>query len=323
MTDTEPTCQIARMVSRGLAHDETVVMELRQLRYFVTVAEHLHYGNAAKALHMAQPPLSQQIRRLEADLGVELFVRTSRRVALTEHGEQLLQPARRVLAEADEMRELAGDLRSGSGGRLRIGFVGSVLNWGLAPRLKAFRERNPRVEVTATQMPVIDQVEALTDNRIDVGFTLAQVTYEHLAVQVVSVEPLMVVLPADHPRAMEESVRLADLSNETFVTWRAPFGPHLDDFITRACTEAGFSPTMAYQGPQIHAVIHMVAAGFGVSLVARCDRAVEAPGVVFRNLMEPAPTTVLSAVSHRYRKSPIVRRLMAELPAIDIQNVGK
>jgi DNA-binding transcriptional LysR family regulator len=298
-------------------------MELRQLRYFVAVAEHLHYGNAAKSLHMAQPPLSQQIRRLEVDLGVELFARTSRKVELTEQGGQLLNAARRVLAEAEAMRDLADGLRSGSAGRLRIGFVASVLNWGLAPRLGAFRGRNPGVEVTATQMPVIDQVEALTDNQIDVGFTLARLTYSHLDVQVISVERLVAVLPEDHPRAADDQVSLADLADETFLIWRAPFGPHLDDFVTRACSEAGFLPSVAYQGPQIHSVVHMVAAGFGVSLVAQCDRLIEAPGVVFRELAPPTPWTVLSVVRHRHRRNPVVDRLIAELPAIDIEPVAR
>jgi DNA-binding transcriptional LysR family regulator len=298
-------------------------MELRQLRYFVVVAEHLHYGHAAKQLQMAQPPLSQQIRRLEADLGVELFRRTSRKVELTEHGTQLLEIARRVLGEADNVRELASSLKAGTAGRLRIGFVASVLNWGLAPRLRQFREDNPGVEVTATQMPVIDQVDALADNQIDIGFTLSRLTYEHLHVQVIAVQPLVAVLPDDHPRAGDEWVQLADLAGETFLIWRAPFGPHLDDFITRACAEAGFLPTVAYQGPQINTVAHMVAAGFGVSLVAQCDRRMETPGVVFKDLAPPAPWTVLSAIRHRRRSSPIVDRLMAELPAIDIQDVGK
>jgi DNA-binding transcriptional LysR family regulator len=297
-------------------------MELRQLRYFVAVAEHLHYGNAARSLHMAQPPLSQQIRRLEADLGVELFERTSRRVELTDDGRQLLDAARRVLAEAGALRDLADGLRSGSAGRLRIGFVASVLNWGLAPRLGEFRARNPRVEVTATQMPVIDQVEALTDNRIDVGFTLARLTYDHLWVQVISVQRLLAVLPADHPRAGDAPVRLADLADETFLLWRAPFGPHLDDFVTRACAEAGFLPAVAYQGPQVHSVVHMVAAGFGVSLVAECDRLIEAPGVVFCELAPPSPSTVLSVVRHRHRRNPAVDRLVAALPAIDTGTVA-
>jgi len=298
-------------------------MELRQLRYFVTVAEHLHYGRAAKQLHMAQPPLSQQIRRLEVDLGVELFRRTSRRVELTEHGAQLLEAARRVLAEADVVRDLAEGLEGGTVGHLRIGFVASVFNWGLAPLLRRFREENPGVEVTAMQMPVTDQVDALLDNRIDIGFTLARLTYDHLRVQVIAVEPLVAVLPSDHPHADDERVQLSDLAGETFLIWRAPFGPHLDDYVTRACAEAGFLPTVGYQGPQIHTVAHMVAAGFGVSLAPRCDRAMATPGVVFKDLAPPEPWTVLSAVRHRRTSSAFVDRLLNELPSINIQNVGR
>ncbi|WP_281690376.1 LysR substrate-binding domain-containing protein [Pseudonocardia thermophila] len=118
-------------------------------------------------------------------------------------------------------------------------------------------------------------------------------------------------------------MRLAELSDETFLLWRAPFGPHLDDFVTRACLEAGFQPNVAYQGPQIHSVIHMVAAGFGIALVPHCDRAVEAPGVVFRELAPPTPWTVLSVVRHRHRRSPVVDRLLEELPAINIDELSK
>jgi DNA-binding transcriptional LysR family regulator len=307
----------------GPPRGHTVPMELRQLRYFVAVAEHLHYGKAAKQLHMAQPPLSQQIRRLEADFGVELFRRSSRKVELTEEGEQLVAAARRVLAEADGVRDLADGLRSGTAGRLRVGFVGSVLNWGLAPRLRSFRDRYPGVEVIATQMPVADQVEALADNQIDVGFTLSRVTFDHLHVRVISVEPLVVALPEGHARAQDELIRLADLSADTFLLWHAPYGPHLDDFVTRACGEAGFMPHVSYQGPQIHAIVHMVAAGFGVALVAGCDRVIEAPGVVYKDLAPPTPWTVLSAVQHRWRRSRLVDRLMETLPAIDIEEVNK
>ena len=171
-------------------------------------------------------------------------------------------------------------------------------------------------------MPVKDQVAALVENRIDIGFTLSRLTYDELLVQVISVEPLVAVLPIDHLHAGDDSVELKDLAHETFLTWRAPFGPHLDDFITRACAQAGFMPRVGYQGPQIHTVASMVAAGFGVSLIPQCDRRMAVPGVVFKDLAPPAPWTVLSAVRHRLRSNPIVDRLMDELPSIDIQNVG-
>jgi DNA-binding transcriptional LysR family regulator len=293
-------------------------MELRQLRYFVAVARHLHFGAAAAELQMAQPPLSQQIRKLEDELGVELFTRTSRKVALTEHGEQLLVAARRVLHEADAVRELADGLRDGNAGRLRIAFVASVLNWGLAPILRGFRSQNPGVLVTATQMPVADQVEALAEHRIDIGFTLGKLDYDFLDVQVLSVEPLVVLLPSDDPNARDDMVDLRRLSDQTFLIWRAPFGPHLDDFITRACGEAGFYPKLMEVGPQIQTIAHMVAAGYGVGMMPSCDRVMTTPGAVFRNLVPPAPSTVLSAVRHRRSRNPVVPRLLAELPHIDM-----
>lgn len=293
-------------------------MELRQLRYFAAVARHLHFGAAAAELHMAQPPLSQQIRKLEDELGIELFTRTSRKVELTEHGELLLAAAQSTLREADGVRELADGLRRGSAGRLRIGVVASVLNWGLAPILREFRRRNPEVQVTATQMPVGDQIDALAENRLDIGFTLGQLRYDFLHVQVLSVEPLVVVLPSDHPEAAQERVDLRRLSDQPFLTWRAPFGPHLDDFIIRACTEAGFSPRLTVMGAQIQTIAHLVAAGYGVGVMLGCDRVMATPGAVFRDLLPPVPTTVLSAVTSRRSRNPIIPRLLAELPHIDM-----
>lgn len=285
-------------------------MELRQLRYFVAVAEHLHFGRAAKQLNMAQPPLSQQITRLEQDLGVQLFHRTSRRVELTDEGALVLDAARRVLGESDNLRQLSTALREGTAGRLRIGFVVSVLNWGLAARLRQFRERFPDAEITATQMPVIDQVEALRDSELDVGFTLSRLDYDHLSVHDLAVEPVVAVLPADHPLAGLDAVPLAQLAGETFIGWRAPFGEHLDDFVGQACAAAGFTPRMVFHGAQSHTIVHMVAAGFGVALGPASDRRIEVDGVVFRDLAPPVPTVRLSAIRHRWRRSPLADRLI-------------
>lgn len=296
-------------------------MELRQLRYFAAVAEHLHYGRAAAQLNIAQPPLSQQITRLERDLGVRLFHRTSRSVELTEEGRLLLDAARRVLGEADHVRDLAAALRAGTAGRLRIAFVASVLNWGLAGRLRQFRERYPDAEITATQMPVIDQVQALRDSEIDVGFTLSRLDYDHLSVHDIAVEPVMAILPVDHPLAGVDTVPLAGLAQETFISWRAPFDEHLDDFVTRACAAAGFTPRRAFHGAQSHTIVHMVAAGFGVALGPACDRRITVDGVVFKDLAEPVPTVTLSAVRHRWRRSPVADRLVELMvdPSIGIR----
>jgi DNA-binding transcriptional LysR family regulator len=282
-------------------------MEARQLRYFAAVARHLHFGDAARELHMAQPPLSQQIIRLEQELGVRLFHRTSRQVELTDEGRLLLDAVQIVLGDLDHVKDLARSLREGTAGRLRIGFVASVLNWGLAAHLRRYRQHNPGVAITATQMPVIDQVRALSDNTIDVGFLLSRVDYEHLAVHELSVEPVVVALPEDHPHAACSEVALADLANETFVAWQAPYDEHFDDFIAEACARAGFVPNLQFHGPQVHTVLHMVAAGFGVGMIPRRDAVLRAPGTVVRPLAPPGATVALSVAHHRYRQKAAVR----------------
>lgn len=281
-------------------------MELRQFRYFDAVARHLHFGEAARELHMAQPPLSQQIIRLEQELGVQLFHRTSRQVELTVEGKLLLEAVRVVLGEAEHVEDLALRLRDGTAGRLRIGFVASVLNWGLAARMRQFRAEHPGIDITVTQMPVIDQVQALADNAIDVGFLMSRVDYPHLTVHEIAAEPIVVVLTEDHPLAKRSVVPLHLLADETFIAWHAPYDEHFDDFISSACAQAGFVPRLQFHGPQIHTVIHMVAAGFGVGLIPQCDQHIQVPDTVVRPLAAPVPTVSLSVAHHRHRLNSTV-----------------
>lgn len=283
-------------------------MEIRHLKYFVAVAEHLHYGRAAKSLNMAQPPLSQQIRRLESLLHVELFDRSNRRVTLTEEGEFLLDAAREVIGQAAHFEHLAEALREGEAGQLRIGFAASAMNWGLGSRLRKFRTRYPKAQVIAHQMFVADQATALQDNRIDLAFTVGGLNYDNLEAIVLAEEPLRAVIPVDHPRATAKSLRLADLADETFVGYH--FGDHLEDIIAAACYRAGFTPKISIQGAQSHTLLHMVSAGFGLGLLPACDERMNADGVVFVELERPAPTVQFSVVRHRRRLTPLASRML-------------
>ena len=238
---------------------------------------------------------------------MRLFHRTSRQVELTDEGRLLLDAVRVVLGDLDHVEDLARSLRDGTAGPLRIGFVASVLNWGLAARLRRYRRLHPDVDITVTQMPVIDQVRALSDDAIDVGFLLSRVDYDHLVVHELSVEPVVVALPEDHPQAARAEVALADLADETFVAWQAPYDEHFDDFIAGACARAGFVPNMQFHGPQVHTVLHMVAAGFGVGMIPRRDSVLRAPGTVVRPLAPPGATVALSVAHHRHRQKPAVR----------------
>lgn len=283
-------------------------MEIRHLRYFVAVAEHLHYGRAAKSLNMAQPPLSQQIRRLESILRIDLFDRSSRRVTLTEEGQFLLEAAREVIGQAAHFENLAEALREGEAGQLRIGFAASAMNWGLGRKLREFRATYPRAQVIAHQMSVTDQATALQDDRIDLAFTVGGLNYENLEAVVLADEPLRAVIPTDHPLATAKSVRLADLADETFVGYR--FGDHLEDIIAAACYRAGFTPKISIQGAQSHTLLHMVSAGFGLGLLPACDERMNADGVVFVELEPPVPMVHFSVVRHWRRLTPLASRML-------------
>jgi DNA-binding transcriptional LysR family regulator len=285
-------------------------MELRYLRYFVSVAEHLHFGHAAKSLNMAQPPLSQQIRRLERELGVELFDRTNKRVELTASGHALLDLAREVIGQADRFQGYAKALRDGEAGTLRIGFVASAMNLGLGADLRSFRRQYPSASISAQQMPVADQVAALLDNRIDLAFTMGTLRHEVLEVIDYEEQPLMAVLPVDHPLASLERLQLKSLEDEVFISYRASFDHRIEDFISAACYQAGFTPKLSYHGPQSHTVQHMVSAGFGVSVLPACDSGMVPGGVVFVPLERPSATVKFSVVRCFGTTSPLGSRLI-------------
>jgi DNA-binding transcriptional LysR family regulator len=295
-------------------------MELRQLRYFVAVAEHLHFGRAAKALNMAQPPLSQQIIRLERSLGVQLFERSSRQVALTDSGRVLLEVTRDVIGQADHLQNLAEALRLGEAGRLRIGFVASAMNWGLGSRLRELRTRYPNAQVTATQMPVAEQVAALQGAHIDIGFTMARLNYHDLQVIDFAEEPLKVVLPSDHRLAGTGQVRLSDLAAENVISFHRAGHEQVEDFISMACHQAGFIPRLTFHGAQSYTILHMVAAGFGISVLPACDEVMGARGVVFAEMEPPVPTIRFSVVRARRRMSPLASRLVELVTDPDFQS---
>jgi DNA-binding transcriptional LysR family regulator len=285
-------------------------VEIRQLRYFVTVAKHLHFGRAAEELFVGQSPLSQQIMRLERDLGIKLFDRTSRRVALTPEGSRLLEDASRVLAEADHLERTAASLNVGTAGNLRIGFAFSVLTWGFARHLRRFHDQRRDVNLDVTQMSVAAQEEALADNTIDIGMALGEVNARHIMVTQLGREQLVAVLPEDHRLAGQSAIDLRDLADDDFIGFSTS---QIHDYITRACVRAGFAPRLSLQGPQVHTMIHLVAAGLGVTLAPRCDSAVHVDGVVYLPLDPPAEDVEINALQHRWRRNAVAARLVDDI----------
>lgn len=281
-------------------------MELRQLRYFVAVAEELHFTRAAARLGIAQPPLSQQIRGLEREIGVQLFHRTKRRVELTEAGRVLLQGARRVLAEAERAEEDASRAARGEVGHLAIGFVGTAAVDVLPRVIRDYRNRFPDVRLTLHQLPTEQQVTRLRSGEIQVGFVRLPVADASLSVDTVLREAVLAVVPEDHRLAELGEIELRELADERFILFPRSFGPGLHDRIVRLCNAAGFSPRIDQEAVEMHTIAGLVAAGLGVSLVPESTRKLRQEGVRYLDLGGTKPIWELAVARRRSDESALV-----------------
>jgi DNA-binding transcriptional LysR family regulator len=286
-------------------------MELRHLRYFVAVAEELHFGRAARRLHIAQPPLSQQIRRLEAELGTELLRRNRRRVELTEPGRVLLEHARPLLADADGLVRLVRRAAGGEVGRLRVAFVGSATYRALPALVRAFRERLPDVDLVLSERTTTPQLAALRARQIDVGIVRPPVPGDDLLLEPLVSESLVAAVSDDHPLAAHARIAAADLAAEPFVLFPRAVGSGLYDDVAGVCRAAGFEPHVVQQADDMQTIVSLVAAGVGVSLVPASVTALQLPGVAYRELDGPNATLALVLATRRDEGSPLVARFRA------------
>ena len=260
-----------------------VDIDLRHLRYFLAVAEELHFGRAAVRLHIAQPPLSQQIKQLERNLGHPLFLRTSRSVTLTAAGKELLDRARRILTRVDE--DLAAVRRVGRGevGTLTIAFTGSaILRDPLPEAIRTYRGKYPEVDLRLRELGTMLQIAALRDGSIDLGFLRDPGPFDGLVIEELSREPYMAVLPSRHPLAKLRVVPVRKLRGEPFVFHRRDIGPLAFDRTMAVCDQAGFRPAIVQEAPQWPTVIRLVESGLGVSIAPTCVSKLDTMGVVFR-----------------------------------------
>ncbi|MBN4666914.1 LysR family transcriptional regulator [Pandoraea nosoerga] len=271
-------------------------MDLRQLRYFVAVAEERHFGRAAQRLSMTQPPLSQQIRALETSLGAPLFVRTNRSVELTAVGRQLLPEVRRVLADADALPALAQGLAHGEVGTLSLGFVSTADYGVLPPLLREFGERYPRVRLQLLEATSDVQVEALMDGRIDAGLFIPPVPARYaseLSYLPIVREPLMLALPAGKGEAAtgadglpSGTVSLADYADEPLVIFPRRVAPAFYDIIMECYAALGLTPRVGQEAIQMQTIVSLVSAGMGVALVPQSLCHLRRTGVTYRSLRE-------------------------------------
>ncbi|MEV0085111.1 LysR substrate-binding domain-containing protein [Saccharopolyspora sp. NPDC050642] len=293
-------------------------MELRHLRYFVAVAETRHFGRAAKRLNMAQPPLSQAIRQLEAELGAELFARTTRQVQLTPAGAVFHDDALRILKSIDDAARRVKRLADGRHGVLRLGLTGSA-SYRQLPRLAHIVKRDlPGVELEIhPDLLTPAQEKALLRNEIDVGMLRPPTREDRIAHRTIAREPLVLVLPENHPLAGEPEVGMARLRAEQFIMYSASLRSVVNDAVVRSCLAAGFYPNCAHEIGEASTQVALVAAGLGVALAPASVQAFPLEGVVF--VPVPDAESVELALAWRAEDdSPLLRNLLTTLAANDV-----
>lgn len=285
-------------------------MELRHLRYFTAVAEELHFGRAAAKLHMAQPPLSQQIKQLEEELGFQLFHRTKRSVTLTAAGERFLGETRLMFTRLDQAIAQGRRTSRGELGELTIGFVGSASYSVLPPILQQFRQRFPAVELTLRELTTNVQLEALRENRIDIGLVRPPIQGEGIAQQPVLQESLVVAVSEAHPFAQEDALAIAALAQESFLLFPRVLAPGLYDQIIALCQQGGFSPKVVQEAIQMQTIVGLVAAEIGIALVPASLQNLQRVGVVYRPLVEETPQVEIALVWRQDDPSPTVQQFL-------------
>lgn len=286
-------------------------MELRHLKYFVAVAEELHFGRAAKRLHIAQPPLSQQIMNLEDELGVKLFDRTRRTIQMTDAGIYFLKEVQQLLLHVEQAAESARRIYRGQAGRLVVGFVGSVIHTFLPEGLRLFRDRFPDVELVLQELNTAEQIKSLHARRIDVGFLYPDAQDFLLASQQLTRAPLIVVLPKKHSLSSRKSLHIRELAQERFIANTRSSEPVIRDTFISMCHSAGFSPKIAQEASQVQTVLGLVASGLGACLLPDFIKNIKRPGVQYIPLAGSPPTVKLAVVWRSDNSSPLVKSFVS------------
>ncbi len=271
-------------------------IDIRHLRQFLAVAEEGSFSNAAKRLGMAQPPLSQAIAKLEQRLNCRLFLRTSRRVELTDQGRLLLAEGTRLVQRHSEMLEALERAEQGITGHLRIAFVMSVGSAYLPQILRRFQKSYPEVTLKLEEMSTANQVTALSEDLFDVGLLRPPIFGgSDLSLRSLVIEPLILALPEEHPLAREQDIDLTDLRGADFIAPPASLGPGLHNEIVSLCMAAGFAPRIAQEAKQMQTIASLVSGGLGVAILPQAVATLGIDGVAYRPISQPeAPTTQIA-----------------------------
>ncbi len=288
-----------------------LIMELRQLKYFVAVAEELHFGRAARRVHISQPPLSQQIKALEDEMGVKLLKRTSRSVSLTAAGRLFLEEARSILAQLDRASDKVLRTARGEIGHLSIGFVGPAMDGRLPEALKEFQKRYPDVILSLNEQGTRAQMEALIQDRIHIGFLrLFGNDLGGFQKELFLREPYLLALPRGHALTKKRDLTLASLKGHPMILFPRPIQPALYDNIISSLEKAGVTPVISQEAGTKHTTIALVSAGLGVALVPASTANLKRTGVAFRPIKGALPPVEIFMVWPEDMGNPIVDRFL-------------
>lgn len=285
-------------------------MDIRKLRYFITVAEELHFHRAAEKLNMTQPPLSQQIQNLEEELGVKLLERTKKMVRLTAAGAVFLEQARLIMAQLERSIQLTQKADQGIIGHLTVAFVDSASGSIMVDVLRKFRAAYPQIELTLREMTSSEQLQALADGQIHIGFLRYQDHTGHLSFRVCQTETLIAVLPDHHPLASQTQVSITELADEDFILFPRHLGSPFHRLVLDYCREHGVDPRITQEAIQMYTIVNLVAAGMGISIVPSSVDVFERRGVVFLPLIESPPSVPLYTAWRTDMNQEVISRFM-------------
>jgi DNA-binding transcriptional LysR family regulator len=282
-------------------------LELRHLKYFMTVAEELHFGKAATRLNMAQPPLSQQIRQLEEELGVSLFHRTKRSVELTEEGKVFLESVYQIFNNLEEAIEKVRKVNRGEIGEIVIGFIASAAYDILPSMMKYYREQYPAIKVVLKQLSSQEQINSLLEGTIQIGIISEPTESESINYEIIRQEPMVLALPKEHPLAADTSpINLVDIAYESFILTSRDANPRHYDGVINSCYQAGFSPNIVQETKEMSSVISLVSSGIGIAIVPTSIQLLLKNAIVYRDIKNIKFRTTTALAWESGNISPIV-----------------
>jgi DNA-binding transcriptional LysR family regulator len=282
-------------------------VEIRHLRSFLAVAEHLHFGHAAEEIHLSQPALSVQIRALEDAIKAPLFVRNRRRTVLTPAGELLREDARDILARIEVAAMRAQRADRGQVGIIRIGIISTAAAILLPPILLEYRKQFPEVVFDLENILTAKQIGHLQDRRLDVGFVRMPIVADGIELIPIHWEPFMLILPASHRLAKKPRITLKDLREQDMVLYSRNKAPSFRDQIMGILDRAGIKPKIIQEAGEMYTLVSLVAAGLGISILPKSVELYRVPGVVMRPLPGRLPHAQIALAVHRDNSSPFVR----------------